>query len=253
MANSPRWVAAGQSDPGLVRERNEDRWFADVDRGLFIVADGMGGHAAGALAAEIVVQSLPPLLEERLGDSPDLADPQTHERVRAALIDLSRQLRDASTGEFGLDGMGSTVVMALLNDDHALIAHLGDSRACLLRNGQLRQLTRDHSIVQLLVNHGEITESEATHHPARNQLTHFVGMEAALPDVCCCEIQPDDLLLLCSDGITGQVGVADLLKHTEPRIPPDEICRRLVHAANAAGGQDNETVVTIRVTAPASH
>lgn len=248
MPTPPRWTAAGLSDPGRVREQNEDRWFADTDRGLFLVADGMGGHAAGALAAEIVIQTLPPLLQERIGDSPDLTDPQTHERVRLALIELSDRLREASTGEFGLDGMGSTVVMALLHGDHALIAHLGDSRALLLRNGRVQPLTHDHSVVQLLLNHAEITESEAADHPARCQLTRFVGMESALPDVHCFTTERDDVLLLCSDGLTGQVGSADIAHLAEAPRPPHELCECLINAANAAGGKDNVTVVAVRLS-----
>ena len=251
--SAPLWLAAGLSDRGCVREQNEDRWFADADRGLFLVADGMGGHAAGALAAEIVVKTLPPLLQERLGDAPELTDPQTHERVRSALVELNHQFRAASAGEFGLDGMGSTVVLAWLREVHALIAHLGDSRALLWRDGQLQPLTHDHSVVQLLLNHREITEAEAVDHPARSQLTRFVGMDIALPEVCCVAIQPDDVLLLCSDGLTGQVHGTDLTEHFAALLSPHILCERLVNAANLAGGQDNVTVVAIRVSAVGRH
>ncbi len=239
---------AGLSDAGRVRSQNEDRWLADPELGLFIVADGMGGEAAGALAAEIVVETLPRLLRHHLSDLTSVADPQSTTQLREMLTELSSHLRAESQGQLGLDGMGSTVVLALFRGQHVLIGHLGDSRAYLLREEQLEQLTQDHSLIQLLLEHGEITTEEAVHHPARGQLTRNVGMEGdAIPVVRLVDLRANDRLLLCSDGLTGMLSDEQLVALLNPRSAPEVVCRNLVSTANELGGKDNITAVVIDV------
>lgn len=237
---------AGLADKGRVRQENEDRWFADPQQGLFIVADGMGGHLGGGLAAEIVIQSLPGFIRQATAASDGLESRAVHGGVTMAVKRLSNVLHHGSRDQLGLDQMGSTVVLALIRDDHALIAHLGDSRAYLLRRRELRQLTQDHTIVQLLLDSGDILPDQVSDHPARGQLTRFVGMPGEpMPDVCGVALESGNRLLLCSDGLTGMVGDADLREILASEPEPEGACRRLIEAANAAGGMDNIAAIVV--------
>ncbi len=237
---------AGLSDPGLVRERNEDRWYASARQGLFLVTDGMGGEHAGALASKIVVEVLPPLLREGLRGIESLANPKAREHLLAAVAELSEKVRSESQGRPGLDGMGATVVLALIRRRQALIGHLGDSRAYLLRQGRLQQLTRDHSLVQSLIDCGELTPEQAAVHPGRGQLTRHIGMRGeALPEARWLELSAGDLLLLCSDGLSGPVSEVEMLRLFRQRLPLEITCQRLIEAALAAGGVDNITSLIV--------
>lgn len=241
---------AGLSDIGRARTENQDRWLADPSQGLFVVADGMGGGLAGGLASQVVVDTLPGLLRKRMNGLAELQAPQAAQRVAGSLAELSARLRGESQGAPGLEGMGSTVVVAIVQGNQVLIGHLGDSRAYLLRNGELRLLTKDHTIVQLLIDEGELKPSESKEHPARGQLTRFVGMESdALPEVAAFPVRPADRLLLCSDGLFGMVSdeaLADILIRNQE---PAAACRELVDAANAAGGKDNITALIVAFAA----
>lgn len=237
---------AGLSDRGRVRGRNEDRWAADAERGLFVVSDGIGGARAGELASEIVVEALPALIFERLSELENPAGPEGLERVTAALAELSDELREESAGKLGLEGMGATVVLALVDDRAALIAHMGDSRAYLWREHTLKLLTRDHSLVQALIDAGEITVEQAADHPARGQLTRHVGMQGdPLPEARRLELRAGDRLLLCTDGLTGMLDDPMLLLILNEQPDPQGACRALVGAANEAGGADNITALVV--------
>ncbi|NLX99923.1 MAG: serine/threonine-protein phosphatase [Rhodopirellula sp.] len=240
---------AAVSDPGRVRQSNEDNWAVDTNGGLFVVADGMGGRPAGALAAKIAVQALPGLVQTRLAGAEGPLDQSSCQVVAEAFCTLNREMVEQTRGKFGLESMGTTVVLALIRGRSALVAHLGDSRAYLLHSDELRQLTRDHSIVQILLDHGEITADEVADHPGRGQITMFIGMESdPLPDVCIVDLHDADRLLLCTDGLTNllpEPAIGDVLAR-EHRA--GEACRQLVDAANAAGGADNVTVMIIDLT-----
>lgn len=237
---------AGLSDRGRVRERNEDRWRADAQRGLFVVSDGIGGAAAGQLASDIVVEALPALIFDRLSGLENPAGPEGVQRVRAALAELSNELREQSTGKLGLQGMGATVVVALVGDRAALIAHMGDSRAYLWRERTLKPLTRDHSLVQALIDADEITLEQAADHPACGRLTRHVGMQGdPLPDARWMELRTGDRLLLCTDGLTGMLDEQLLLLILNEQPDPERACRALVDAANHAGGADNITALVV--------
>jgi PPM family protein phosphatase len=165
-----------------------------------------------------------------------------------AIVTLSTQLREQTRNEPGLAGLGSTVVCALVREDQALITYMGDSRAYRLRQGKLRQLTRDHSLVQLLLDSGKITAAEAATHPARGQLTRQVGMEGEpLPQTRLLKLQPGDLLLLCTDGLTGMLSDREIQAILREPVGLKTQCRRLIQAANKAGGRDNVTVVLVSV------
>jgi len=236
---------AGASDTGRVRPENEDHWSSDPDLGLFLVADGLGGHLAGELASRIVADSMPGLLRERLkcmpGDHQTLAD-----TVVESIRELSSGLEEQTRHEPGLEGMGTTLVLLLVRDDRAIVAHLGDSRAYLLRDGDLKLLTRDHTIVQLLLDRDEISPAEALAHPSRGQVTRYVGMPGhPLPETRSLELRAGDRLLLCSDGLTNMVSedrIGQLLADEPDR---ETCCDLLLAAANASGGSDNITAVVV--------
>jgi len=239
---------AGLADRGLVRKENEDNWVVDVEQGLFIVADGMGGEFAGALASKIVVATLPGLLRQEFAGKNELSLHGAGRRMRKSLAKLSTQLRQQTQDEPGLAGMGSTVVCALVRGAKVLVGHMGDSRAYRLRTGLLEQLTKDHSLVQLLLDSGEITPEEAATHPVRGRLTRNVGMEGeALPQTRLLNLKPGDMLLLCTDGLTGMLDDQKIQSILNEPAPMELQCQRLVDAANQAGGKDNVTVLLLSV------
>jgi PPM family protein phosphatase len=244
VVTGPSW--AGLSDRGRVRERNEDRWSVDVGLGLFIVSDGMGGRPAGEVASEIVVATLPTLVATHFGPAPDLAARDATQRLGMALTELSTDLREGSQDTPRLAGMGATAVVALVSHATALIAHLGDSRAYLWRDRGLHRLTRDHSLAQELSDAGAITDQQAAGHPARGQLTRYVGMVGeALPDARRITLRPADRLLLCSDGLTAMLDDARIQVILDGCPDPHHACHALVGAANDAGGTDNITVLVV--------
>ncbi len=239
-------VYACLSNKGRVRGENEDSWYADGDSGIFIVSDGMGGQAGGALASTIVRETMPPLIKQRLADAGDLGDPKTKETVAACISDLSGQVNLAARGNYGYSGMGATIVMALVRGGKAMIAYLGDSRAYLYRDRAMKRLTNDHSVVRLLVESGDITAEQARTHPSKGQITRFVGMDGEVePDFAIVDLKPGDRLLLCSDGLTAMVSDEKISSILRKMANPDVICHDLVDEANLAGGRDNITVALV--------
>lgn len=237
---------AGLTDVGRVRQNNEDNWTADPEQGLFIVADGMGGEFAGELASKAVVATLPELVRKNFGAMEGLPGGKARRRMANAMISLSTQLRQQTQNEPGLAGMGSTVVCALVRDSKLLIGHMGDSRAYRLRAGRLKQLTQDHTLIQVLLDSGEITPEEAAAHPVRGQLTQSVGMAGEpLPQTRLLELRPGDVIVLSTDGLTSMVSDDQILSILIEPVPLEMQCRRLVDAANGAGGKDNITVVLL--------
>lgn len=237
---------AAKSDCGRVRQQNEDRWFADPRQGLFLVADGMSRTGTGALAAQIVAATLPPLLRRELRGYEDLSTPISTERLRGALCLLSEQMVRQTAGKPGLDGIGSTVVLALVHETRALIGHLGDSRAYLWRKGRLERLTKDHTLLQLLLDSGDVRPEESAQHPARGQLRRFVGMKGAvLPEIGEVDLRHGDRLLLCSDGLSSMVDDQRIGEILNRQRSLEEHCQELVEAANQAGGKDDITVLLI--------
>lgn len=240
---------AGLTDKGRVRDHNEDNWATDPAHGLYIVSDGLGGQLAGEVASKIVVETLPAMLRQRLTDVADLAEPFAYQQLLEAIAELSHQVYEQTKGQLGLEGMGATVVLALIRDSKALIAHMGDSRAYLLRDGKLKRLTRDHSIVQLLIDNGEIKPEQAVTHPARGRVTRSIGMEGEpLPEARVLQIKSGDRLLLCSDGLVGMLTDKKIQSILKNGTDPAATSRRLIDAANEAGGKDNVTAVIITVS-----
>lgn len=225
---------AQATDVGLARPRNEDRLL--VRPPLFAVADGVGGAAGGERAAQLVVDALAALPE----------DPETGAVIAALAAANARVLAEAAAGPRA--GMGSTVAVALVREGHADIVHVGDSRVHLLRDGELRRLTEDHSLVEELRRSGAISDDEAARHPRRNVITRAVGAESELrPTADSVEVRSGDVLLLCTDGLSAQVDEPDILAVLRAAAGLEPAATALVAAANAAGGADNVTVVLARV------
>jgi len=239
--------ATGGTDVGCVRERNEDVFCVDTENGIFIVADGVGGHGGGDRAAQMVTTLLPDIIRRRIAESPEPSsgdDPAVSCMLADSLQELGHRIRQAGARQLEYKDMGATVVVALLTSHHAHIAHMGDSRAYLLRGDRLERLTEDHSIVGLLVRNGEISSREAENHPAKGRLSRFAGMEADVPAATkTIELQAGDRLLLCTDGLWGMLPDAQLQAILAESNDPEVTCRSLLAAGKQAGGQDNLTAI----------
>ncbi|MFZ2658645.1 MAG: Stp1/IreP family PP2C-type Ser/Thr phosphatase [Victivallales bacterium] len=237
----------GFTDTGLVRNKNEDAWSAHPDIGLFIVSDGMGGEFAGDIASKIVVETLPGMIKEALSHGIDPASAEFRKRVGSAINLLSNSVRKKTINEPGLSGMGATVALAVVRSGYAVIAHMGDSRIYLLKDEKLICQTKDHSIVQLLLDSNEISPEEAETHPAKGQITRFVGMDGnPLPEIKKVDLSPGALLLLCSDGLTLMLPEPEIQEILSKKSNPEEACTELVARANEKGGKDNITVIVIK-------
>jgi serine/threonine protein phosphatase PrpC len=239
-----RWGA--RTHAGMERQENQDSFFADPEPALFLVSDGMGGHRGGALASGIVAEDLPVMIETAL----DRLKVGTSRTVRLLLkrtiAEQSRQLQLEGTSETGYKDMGATLVIALLRKGRCFVANIGDSRAYRLRNGQMVQLTRDHSVVSELVEKGRIGAEEATGHDAQGQITRYIGMEEkARCHVSSFTLKKADRILLCTDGLTDMLDDAKIAAILTAETDPQAACESLVAAANKAGGCDNVTALLI--------
>jgi PPM family protein phosphatase len=242
MAETARrtFAYAAATDTGI-RDHNEDRWSAYPESGLFIVSDGVGGAPNGELAADTAVD----LLSDRLR-SLQTSDANPETTLATAIGQLSDELNVRGQTEPSVAGTGATVVAALVTGTHLTIASLGDSPAFLLHDGRLVRLTTDHTIAQVLVDAGAITEDAGEVHPGRNKLTRYFGMKGpAHPDVMTVEVAPRDRLLMCSDGISGVIEQEDLLAMLTAVADPNTLCKSLVRAAINAKSRDNMTALVV--------
>jgi PPM family protein phosphatase len=239
---------AARSDVGMIRSGNEDSFFADADRarGLFIVADGMGGHAAGEVASEMAVQ----IVARDLSPVKDLHDAGVAARVAASLRNANAAIFQRTIAESDKQGMGTTASVLILSGRRYLIGQVGDSRIYLLRDGELRQLTKDHSYVQEQVDAGFLTPEQARYHPYSNVITRCVGASDSVePDVYPGEARAGDVYLVASDGLTGMVDDRRLQQLLLARATTDRIAQALISEANGRGGLDNITAIVVRVLA----
>ncbi|MGZ8600490.1 MAG: Stp1/IreP family PP2C-type Ser/Thr phosphatase [Actinomycetota bacterium] len=229
-----RVTAAAASDVGRVREGNEDAYL--VLEPLFVVADGMGGARGGEVASNLAIQTIRRLFEAGEGSLPD----QVQEANRVV---FERSQRDREVA-----GMGTTLTAALLEDGALRLAHVGDSRAYLLRDGELHLVTEDHTLVRRMVQAGEITAEEAETHPHRNILTRALGVDGIIDvDEGILELREGDRVLLCTDGLTGMVRAEEIRAVLAGQPDPQEAVDLLVRAANRAGGVDNITALLLDV------
>lgn len=226
-----------RTDIGCLRDHNEDSLV--VTPPLFAIADGMGGHAAGEVASEIAVR----VLSELAPEHPD------GEALGRAIEEANRAVIQAAREGRGRQGMGTTMTAAMLEGERLVIAQVGDSRAYLLHQGKLQQLTRDHSLMADMIEAGQLTPEEARTHPQRSVITRALGSDAHLhPDIYEINVETGDRLLICSDGLSGMI-FDDQIENTLRRVQDPQRCAsQLVNEAIAAGGHDNVTVIVADVT-----
>ncbi len=261
-----RLACAARTDPGRRRAANEDCYCARPDLGLFIVADGMGGHVAGEVAARIAVDEVERFIEATAGGGPTDAwpprggptdawpapfDPAVStdgNRLTASLAVANRSIADRVGRAEELRGMATTAVAVIVGDGSAALAHVGDSRAYLRGAGGLRRLTRDHSWVEEQMRTGLLSPAAAREHPWRNVVTRALsGVDPAQPDVGEVPLAAGDRLLLCSDGLSSVLSDDEMESVLARGATPDRACEDLVRGANDGGGPDNITVVVIDV------
>jgi PPM family protein phosphatase len=251
---------AVRTDAGLRRSSNEDSYCTRADLGLFVVADGMGGHAAGEVASRVAVDTIQTFIAETAGADKNRTWPFPFEpsislegnRLKAAFRLANRQIANAMADSADLRGMATTASAVLAGPHSACIAHVGDSRVYAWFEGTLRQITDDHSWVEEQVRAGTMTSSAARQHPWRNVVTRALS-GGSDPEIDTVELSPQagERLLLCSDGLSGVVAHDTIQQFLgDPKASLDEICDRLVAAANEGGGPDNVTVLVIQIDVP---
>lgn len=214
------------------------------DKGVFIVADGMGGHAAGEVASEMAVR----VIAREVGSLQGLGDEQVAERMRLSIRAANGAIFERTLTEHDKRGMGTTVTALTLFANRFLIGQVGDSRAYLLRDGKLTQVTKDHSYVQEQVDAGYLTPEQARTHPYSNVITRCVGANAdVMPDVYVGSVRERDLFLLASDGLTGMLEDPQLAEIMKNGLQPQEQVDTLIEEANRHGGLDNITAIMVRI------
>jgi protein phosphatase len=234
--------SAASTHVGMRRKVNEDCYAIVPTLGLYLVADGMGGHRAGQVASRVASESVVRAVEALQGASVSLA-----ERLRHAVACANREILAAAQSQPDLGGMGTTFVGMLFGGERVALAHVGDSRAYVLRRGRLRGLTDDHSIVAELLRRQEISRADAVEHPHRHVLTRALGVRPHTePDLAELTPQAGDLFVLCSDGLTTHVGDEEMAEQLSGAEDLERAAADLVESANRAGGLDNSTVVLIR-------
>jgi protein phosphatase len=248
---------AAATDRGRVRPRNEDRFVADPDLRLFLVVDGMGGHAGGELASETIAEAVTTFIRETAGDSdktwPAGLDARLSvlaNRLQVAIRSANRQLATRAKTNAALDGSGATLTAALFGEGTLAVSNVGDCRAYLLRDGQLSQITRDHSVVAEQVALGLIDSEAARTHPLRHVVTRAVSGQAGMPvDILELDVKSGDRLILCSDGIHGVLTDNEIAAIMGAQTSDlEQACRAAIEAANARGGPDNATAVVVEVS-----
>jgi serine/threonine protein phosphatase PrpC len=255
MSNPPplKWLGVGFTDIGRVRKLNQDAFSLDNVRQLWMLADGMGGHAGGEIASQIAVDTIPQEFQRLLAAEPSPSSAAaTLEILLAQAIETANQrIREQASHNAEIKGMGTTIVAVAITQTHdtsqAVIAHSGDSRAYVLRNGSLALWTRDHTLMEERLALNLITPEQVRTHPLRHVLTKGLGIDPqAFPTVQTYSLEATDLLLLCSDGLTKMLTdpeIQTLVLKEAPNL--DRIKNTLVAAANRLGGEDNTTVVVI--------
>lgn len=242
----PTLEMAGRTDVGCARDHNEDQIAWDAAAGLALLADGMGGHNAGEVASALAISVLHPLLRDLPGDTLE-----QEVGMQNAVADANAEILQKAASDAVFSGMGTTLALALFRGRGVLVGHVGDSRVYRWRAGALEQLTCDHSLLQELISSGFMTAEEAVQAVSKNVITRALGIEAAVElEVHHHELQPGDIYLLCSDGLNDMVddnAIANLLGVTAHNL--NMAADALVAEANRCGGNDNISVILVRVVA----
>ena len=242
--------AAGATHVGRVRASNQDAYLCDPDEGTFIVADGMGGHAGGEIASQLAINEIRAYIQSKQSELSAKMMRHPDSRILSMLTKAvnfaSTRIYERALEQPFLKGMGTTATVAMVRDKHLYHAHVGDSRLYLVRSSFIYQLTHDHSLVSEQVRAGLLTEEEAELHHLRNVITRSVGyQEEEDVDVSCLALEDGDLIVMCSDGLHGKIGdreLSDIIKTNGPAS-----CQPLIDQANLRGGEDNITVVVVKV------
>ncbi len=238
------YTASALTDRGRKRASNEDAFGLSVEHGVYLVCDGMGGAAAGEVASSLAVAEMMQWLTQRPRTSPTPIEAAEAVTIANETI-FSRSQRNQS-----LNGMGTTLVALLVEDRRAWMVNVGDSRGYRLRDSHLEQITLDHSLVEEQIRLGQMSEQEALRSPLKNVITRALGTQSVVtPDIFELETEPGDLFLLCSDGLVREVPDSQLETLLRLDLTLEEMCSRLVEAANEAGGHDNITCVLVRAEA----
>lgn len=242
-------IAFGNTNTGIVRQTNQDSYalelFAEMDAALLVVCDGMGGANAGNVASQMATSRFVEEVQQEI--RPDMNATYVEDMLRVAAQYANQSVFKLSADQPEFQGMGTTLVAALIQGQHAVLVNVGDSRAYLQRGGKIHQLTEDHSYVQEMVRKGQITPEESRIHPHKNLITRAIGVDAFVDsDLFSCTLERDDVLLLCSDGLTGMVGDEEIA-HTIDNVPTlQQAVSKLIARACENGGVDNITVVLFR-------
>ncbi len=241
-------IFSAKTDIGLKRTINQDVYDVKIlnnELAFALVLDGMGGMAAGNVASSVAATHIAGSLNDNL--SPKLTEKQLTTFLRAAVESANAAVFEKAASDQELHGMGTTVVCAVIRKDSCFVAHAGDSRLYLYRDGTLIQMTNDHSVVQSMVDNGHLTEEEAKIHPSKNIITRALGVHSSVDvDITDFAVKEDDIILLCSDGLTNCVddeGIAKALETAEF----EGVAEQLVDTANSGGGIDNITVVALKI------
>ena len=238
------WRSGVATDTGLVRASNEDRYAVDDENGVFLVVDGLGGHAAGEVAAQTAVEAIRAELPGATGDA--------EERVRRAIVAANNKIYEMACDADELRGMACVLTLALMDESRMVIGHVGDSRMYLIWDGGIRKLTSDHSPVGEGEDAGDLTEEEAMLHPRRNEVFRDVGTRRRSEgdddfiEIRHCGFKPDAAFLLCSDGLSDALpsqAIREIVERYDG--DPAQVARELVGAANEAGGRDNITALFV--------
>ena len=234
------------SDVGITRQNNQDflgtHESKEGDFSLFVVADGMGGHAAGEVASKMAVESI---IDEFVSKAAEYDG----SRLVASIEKANTRVRDAANSDLSYQGMGTTCVALVMRSATATIAHVGDSRAYLIRESRITQMTRDHSPIWEMVEKGEITREEARIHPSRNMISRSLGIKTTVS----VELHPnpiavcsDNIFLLCSDGLTSKLDDSEILRIVLDSTSLKDACNQLIRSANDRGGDDNISVILVK-------
>ena len=242
------------SHVGKVRKNNEDYCMGEIIQteddciGIFALADGMGGHKKGEVASKIAVESIIDFLKENISKSSGIKMDYLDDVIKQAYNYANQKIYAKSMEDSSCEGMGTTLVVAVVYKDDVIIANVGDSRCYLLHNDEFRKITRDHSVVEELVNANLITEEEARVHPRRNQITRAMGAEEIIiVDIFREKLEKNDMLLLATDGLTGCVEDKDIKNIIIQDKDIKEICEDLINEANNNSGKDNISVILCKI------
>ena len=253
MDRTTQWHGAGATHAGFVRPTNQDAFLVSDELGLWVVADGMGGHAAGDVASQKTVEAIHRYVAERAGQGQPAGTDEIPLFLQSAIGHANETVRTCAKANPEFTGMGTTVVlfhMPASSSPLAWVAHAGDSRAYLIRDQQISALTRDHTVLEERIQQGILPESTPASHPDGHVLTRGVGVNPTIEvDVSTVKLQPMDEILLCSDGLNKMLSDDQILGTllTMRKKPPEQKCQALIDQANVRGGRDNTTVILVCV------